>query len=85
VPITYKIEGLKDELIPPWHMRTLYNECSSIPMGGVGEGQKAGEGKRMLTVADGTHNDTWERGGEEYLWTVAGFIAEVKALGVCAL
>lgn len=60
--------GLKDELIPSWHMRSLYNASP----------ESSGGGKRIFTVKDGTHNDTWERGGEEYLQALRSFMDEVS-------
>lgn len=60
--------GLEDELIPPWHMRTLYNVSP----------ERSGGGKRIVTVADGTHNDTWERGGSAYLKALHDFVDEVS-------
>lgn len=65
-PVLY-ISGLRDELIPPWHMRTLYNASP----------ERAGGGKRLVTVADGTHNDTWEKGGKKYLRALEAFVSEV--------
>ncbi|CAM9169507.1 unnamed protein product [Ectocarpus sp. 12 AP-2014] len=67
-PVLY-ISGLKDELIPPWHMRALYNASP----------ERSGGGKRIFTVKDGTHNDTWERGGLEYLQALRSFMEEVFA------
>lgn len=49
-------------------MRTLFNATP----------EKAGGGKRLVTVADGGHNDTWERGGKKYLDAIDTFIKEVK-------
>eukprot|EP00752_Nemacystus_decipiens_P016196 g14483.t1 len=67
-PVLY-ISGLEDELIPPWHMRTLYNVSP----------ERSGGGKRIVTVADGTHNDTWEKGGSAYLKALDVFIDEVMS------
>ncbi|CAM9282963.1 unnamed protein product [Scytosiphon promiscuus] len=67
-PVLY-ISGLRDELIPPWHMRVLYNASPDV----------SGGGKRFFTVKDGTHNDTWERGGADYLKALAVFIDEVMS------
>ncbi|CAN0208379.1 unnamed protein product, partial [Hapterophycus canaliculatus] len=66
-PVLY-ISGLRDELIPPWHMLVLYNASPD----------RSGGGKRLFTVKDGTHNDTWERGGADYLQALALFIDEVS-------
>lgn len=65
--------GLSDELIPPWHMRTLYNATP----------EKSGGGKRFITVTNGAHNDTWEKGGQEYLRALDTFIQEVHGVVCC--
>ncbi len=49
-------------------MRTLYNATPST----------SGGGKRLVTVEDGTHNDTWEKGGSAYLKALDVFINEVR-------
>eukprot|EP00903_Cladosiphon_okamuranus_P008811 g8438.t1 len=67
-PVLY-VSGLEDELIPPWHMRTLYNVSPT----------RSGGGKRIFTVADGTHNDTWEKGGSAYLKALHLFVDEVMS------
>lgn len=54
-------------------MRTLFN---SSP-------ETAGGGKRLITVTDGTHNDTWEKGGQEYLRALEAFVGEVRKPGAC--
>lgn len=70
------VAGLRDELIPPWHMRVLYNASPDV----------SGGGKRLFTVKDGTHNDTWERGGADYLKALAVFVDEVgRRSGMSAL
>lgn len=63
--------GLQDELIPPWHMRVLYNASPDV----------SGGGKRLFTVRDGAHNDTWEKGGTDYLKAITSFIDEVSLSG----
>lgn len=46
--------GDSDQLVPPFHMKALYDlAIQSLH-------------KDFFTVLGGTHNDTWERGGERY-------------------
>ena len=49
------ISGLKDELVPPSHMQDLHKICLKHKLQ-----------VNILTVPDGTHNDTWVKGGQEY-------------------
>lgn len=51
-------------------MRILYNVSP----------ERSGGGKRIVTVPDGTHNDTWEKGGSAYLKALDVFIDEVICL-----
>eukprot|EP00921_Rhytidocystis_pertsovi_P000850 GHVQ01001454.1.p1 GENE.GHVQ01001454.1~~GHVQ01001454.1.p1 ORF type:complete len:357 (-),score=59.40 GHVQ01001454.1:1905-2975(-) len=60
VPFLF-ISGLQDTLVPPVHMRTLYELCSS-------------KLKRLYSVQDGTHNETWHQGGAEYYQRIKQFI-----------
>ncbi len=46
--------GLKDKLIPPAHMQTLF------------EAATAAENRWMHTVPDGDHNNTVDKGGRRY-------------------
>eukprot|EP00755_Sulcionema_specki_P008166 Sspe_Gene.40191::Locus_19391_Transcript_1_1_Confidence_1.000_Length_1326::g.40191::m.40191/K06889/K06889; uncharacterized protein len=45
---TLFLSGELDELVPPEHMARLYNHCRA-PI------------RQLVTIADGTHNDTWLR------------------------
>lgn len=60
VPFLF-ISGLQDTLVPPQQMKELYElSCSSE--------------KSFHAVPDGTHNETWQRGGSEYYHTIHRFI-----------
>ncbi|CAM9862368.1 unnamed protein product [Chrysoparadoxa australica] len=59
-PIMF-ISGSQDELIPPHHMMELHRLASS-------------RHKVWYSVAEGTHNDTWLKGGEEYYRKVYDFL-----------
>lgn len=49
-------------------MRYLYSVCP----------ERSGGGKRLITVVDGTHNDTWDKGGQKYLRALDVFVTEVR-------
>jgi len=67
VPVLF-LSGAQDELIPPSHMQALRDQA------------KRSQIKRFVEFPEGKHNDTWEKGGEEY-WTVQEkFIKECIAL-----
>lgn len=59
-PILF-IAGGRDELVPPFHMTKLYDLA------------KNAKHRQIFTVANGGHNDTWERGGKKYYVTVKDF------------
>ncbi len=63
-PILF-ISGLKDELIPPQHMNSLYQAATEALF------------KEQLTF-NGGHNDTWMAGGDAYFLGVAKFIAKTE-------
>ncbi|KAL0232913.1 hypothetical protein GEMRC1_011660 [Eukaryota sp. GEM-RC1] len=48
------ISGDSDELIPPEHSERLYAEATKSTM------------KQFVSIKDGSHNETWLRGGEVY-------------------
>ncbi|KAL7266230.1 bem46 protein, variant [Rhizina undulata] len=55
VPVLF-LSGAKDELVPPSHMKTLYNVCNSYI-------------KVWKELPDGTHNDTFVKEGYfEYIY-----------------
>lgn len=73
------LTGEKDEMIPPWHSRVLY------------ESAIASSDRRRESFAEGSHNDTWERGGKRYWEVQASFLRECsynelnKRIGSCSV
>ena len=57
------ISGLKDELVPPGHMKRLHELCDANSVK-----------SQLFTVENGTHNDTWVVGGEPYWETQKSFL-----------
>ena len=55
------ISGEKDELVPAWQMRRLYEKVGP-------------ERAELLLIREGTHNDTYIRGGTEYWIGLRDFI-----------
>lgn len=64
VPILF-ISGLKDELVPPSMMRRLHDAAVNS------------EEREIYTVADGGHNDTLLKAGQEYITRLQAFILRV--------
>jgi pimeloyl-ACP methyl ester carboxylesterase len=67
-PVLY-LAGARDELVPPSHMRDLYQASA-------GTGSIA----RMHVVPGGTHNDTWLQGGKAYWEAIRNFLGEALDL-----
>lgn len=65
-PILF-VAGKQDELVPYHHMTTLHKLATSS--------------KRVvwLEIPNGTHNDTWLRGGEQYFVALREFLNLVAA------
>lgn len=63
VPVLF-LTGLKDEMIPPWHSAAL---CAGAVAAAI---------SRQATFEEGTHNDTWECGGEAYWEAQATFLRD---------
>eukprot|EP00929_Paragymnodinium_shiwhaense_P106819 TRINITY_DN72569_c0_g1_i1.p1 TRINITY_DN72569_c0_g1~~TRINITY_DN72569_c0_g1_i1.p1 ORF type:complete len:358 (+),score=78.30 TRINITY_DN72569_c0_g1_i1:101-1174(+) len=61
------ITGEKDELIPPWHSEALCSKALQSPY------------RRQAAFPEGMHNDTWEKGGEEYWEWQAQFVDDCLA------
>ncbi|GMH75930.1 hypothetical protein TL16_g06911 [Triparma laevis f. inornata] len=61
VPILF-LSGGRDELVPPFHMKRLYELAT--------QSEKA----VFYEVKDGTHNDTWQRGGRSYWEAFGAFV-----------
>ena len=62
IPVLY-LSGSKDELVPPHHMSKLYQLSKQHT-----------ENVRIHFVEDGTHNDTWMRGGQPYWEAIRDFV-----------
>ena len=60
VPVLF-LSGLKDEIVPPSHMKALYNRCGAKP-------------KVWRDFPEGTHNDTLAAPG--YFQAIADFLQE---------
>lgn len=65
-PILF-VAGVQDELVPHHHMKTLHRLAVSS--------------KRAVwfEVRNGTHNDTWVRGGDRYFDALRAFLDSVVA------
>ena len=55
------ISGEKDELVPPWQMRRLYEKVGM-------------DRAELLLIEEGTHNDTYVRGGTQYWLGLRDFL-----------
>ncbi|GJQ14256.1 hypothetical protein GpartN1_g6047.t1 [Galdieria partita] len=66
-PILF-LSGLRDELVPPKLMKQLHDLATHSVY------------RQMVTFPDGTHNDTWFRGGSAYYDAIATFVH--KALSI---
>lgn len=62
VPVLY-LAGARDELVPHQHMIKLY---------------RATNGAKIHVVKDGTHNETWMQGGQEYWDAFRGFLVHTS-------
>mmetsp|Transcript_69471 Transcript_69471/g.137362 ORF Transcript_69471/g.137362 Transcript_69471/m.137362 type:complete len:353 (+) Transcript_69471:125-1183(+) len=66
VPFLF-LTGEKDEMIPPWHSKHLHQQAKLAPM------------RRRVVFPEGSHNDTWERGGDLYWTSQEDFIRDCVA------
>jgi len=57
------LSGAEDELVPPQHMRLLYEKCNN-------------RSKKFLSVPGGTHNDTYVLDPQTYYDTITTFFAD---------
>lgn len=60
---TLFISGLSDKLVPPHMMKELEKNCGSSY-------------KRLISIAGGTHNETWNQSG--YYEHLQAFINELR-------
>jgi abhydrolase domain-containing protein 13 len=64
-PVLY-LSGSKDELVPANHMTKLYQLSK----------QHSRSNARIHYVENGTHNDTWMKGGQPYWDAIRSFVSE---------
>ena len=56
------IVGLNDEIVPPPQVNRLYEAAKSAAF------------KQIYQVPNGMHNDTWFKGGKDYIYAIKDFI-----------
>jgi len=61
IPMLF-VNGTADEIVPPGHVQRLYEAAKQAPF------------KVMHTVNGGMHNDTWLKGGKDYIYALKDFI-----------
>mmetsp|Transcript_44695 Transcript_44695/g.100366 ORF Transcript_44695/g.100366 Transcript_44695/m.100366 type:complete len:331 (+) Transcript_44695:87-1079(+) len=66
VPLLF-LSGEKDEMIPPWHSKELHQRAVKSPL------------RQSAVFPEGSHNDTWEKGGERYWEAQECFIKDCTA------
>lgn len=59
------ISGLLDEIVPPTHVKRLHDAAVKCRI------------RHFHVVEDGTHNDTWYRGGGQYRLAIRSFVDTV--------
>lgn len=62
-------QGEADTLVPPRHMQQLHDLASGS------------RDRKLVTIPFGTHDDTWVRGGTDYLDAFAAFLAKHRCAG----
>lgn len=62
-PILF-VAGARDQLVPHHHMITLHKSASRSRL------------NKIHIVQDGTHNETWMQGGQEYWDAIRSFLAQ---------
>jgi pimeloyl-ACP methyl ester carboxylesterase len=73
MPVFY-IGGAQDQLVPHPHMLKLYKKTTRSRL------------VRLHVVPDGTHNETWVQGGQEYWVAFAHFLMQaMHTTGTCGL
>jgi len=65
VPLLF-LTGMQDELVPPSHSAGLLARAEKSPL------------KRQARFPEGTHNDTWEKGGAKYWQEMVDFVEECR-------
>lgn len=65
VPLLF-IVGLSDEIVPASHVGRLFEAAKSAAF------------KQMYQVHGGMHNDTWFKGGKDYIYAIKDFIDKAQ-------
>ena len=65
IPMLFVV-GSNDEIVPASHTGRLHNAAVLAPF------------KQIHQVAGGTHNDTWLRGGKDYIYAIKDFIEKAQ-------
>jgi fermentation-respiration switch protein FrsA (DUF1100 family) len=65
IPLLFVVGG-QDEIVPPIHAKRLHDAALSAPF------------KMMHQVPLGMHNDTWMKGGKEYIYALKDFIEKAQ-------
>ena len=68
----FAVRVLQDEIVPAVQMTALHAAATRS------------SAKELLVVADGHHNDTWQRGGQEYIQRFRRFIETYAKPGAAA-
>jgi len=61
VPMLF-VGGTQDEIVPPPHSKRLHDAAIMAPF------------KQIFMVQGGTHNDTWLKGGKDYIYALKDFV-----------
>lgn len=61
IPLLF-IVGMSDEIVPPAHVMRLHEAASNAPF------------KQIYQVQGGMHNDTWYKGGKDYIYAIKDFV-----------
>jgi fermentation-respiration switch protein FrsA (DUF1100 family) len=58
--------GTNDEIVPPHHIYRLHEAATSAPF------------KKLHQVLGGSHNDTWLKGGKDYIYAIKDFLVKAQ-------
>jgi fermentation-respiration switch protein FrsA (DUF1100 family) len=60
------VYGTTDEIVPPSHVQSLHDAATSAPF------------KQLHAVPGGSHNDTWLKGGKDYIYAIKDFLEKAQ-------
>jgi abhydrolase domain-containing protein 13 len=72
IPMLFVV-GTADEIVPPAHSAKLFQAAVNAPF------------KHMHQVTGGMHNDTWLKGGKDYIYALKDFIDKAQEARAQAL